>query len=174
MNNPTPAEMMKAAACLHSPTGQHSFGNMNKCIYCGGTQPRYFKDADVVAKPAADTCTHSPTKDHSRNSRGVCIYCATDRDGNKWDTSTPHKEVKIDSTATRSAIGIERSMAATVQAFNIITRRVGDRALTESEGWLLMQTLKDVRDRSTKAPHRDSLEDGIAYSSLKAEARLKE
>lgn len=70
--------------------------------------------------------------------------------------------------------GGERSMLATVQAFNTITRRSGDRALTESEGWLILQTLKDVRDRSTAKPHRDSLEDGIAYSSLKAEARLKE
>lgn len=70
--------------------------------------------------------------------------------------------------------GGERSMEATVKAFNIITRRTGDLALTESEGWLLMQVLKDVRDRSTKKPHRDSLEDGISYSSLKAEARLKE
>ena len=68
----------------------------------------------------------------------------------------------------------ERSMAATVAAFNIITGRTGDRALSESEGWLLLQTLKDVRDRQRAEPHRDSLEDGIAYSALKAEARLKE
>lgn len=68
----------------------------------------------------------------------------------------------------------ERSMDRTVRAFNIITGREGtDRALTESEGWLFMQTLKDVRDR-TNGPHRDSLEDGISYSSLKAEARLRE
>jgi len=48
------------------------------------------------------------------------------------------------------------------------------RSLTESEGWLLMQILKDVRDRQREKPHRDSLEDGIAYSALKAEARLAE
>ena len=64
----------------------------------------------------------------------------------------------------------ERSMAATVAAFNIITGQ----ALTESEGWLFMQTLKDVRDRQRTAPHQDSLEDGIAYAALKAEARLAE
>ena len=64
----------------------------------------------------------------------------------------------------------ERSMGATVAAFNIITGR----DLTESEGWLLMQVLKDVRDRQRKDPHQDSLEDGIAYSALKAEARLAE
>lgn len=63
----------------------------------------------------------------------------------------------------------ERSMAKTVEAFNVIT----DRDLTESEGWLLMQILKDVRDRARAAPHVDSLEDGIAYAALKAEARLR-
>lgn len=68
----------------------------------------------------------------------------------------------------------ERSMAATVQAFNTITARTGDRALSESEGWLLMQVLKDVRDRQRASPHRDSLEDCTAYSALKAEARLRE
>jgi hypothetical protein len=72
--------------------------------------------------------------------------------------------------------GGERSMARTVQAFNIITKRVDteDGELSESEGWLLMQILKDVRDRSTAKPHVDSLEDCVSYSALKAEARLKE
>ena len=69
----------------------------------------------------------------------------------------------------------ERSMGRTVDAFNIISGRDGtDRELTESEGWLFMQTLKDVRDRQRATPHRDSLEDGVAYASLKAEARLRE
>ena len=75
-----------------------------------------------------------------------------------------------DRAATYDSPGGERSMGATVAAFNIITGR----DLSESEGWLLMQTLKDVRDRQRKQPHKDSLEDGIAYSALKAEARLKE
>lgn len=68
----------------------------------------------------------------------------------------------------------ERSMAATVAAFNIITGRTGDRAISEADGWLVMEVLKNVRDRSRAAPHRDSLEDCIAYSALKAEARLRE
>lgn len=62
----------------------------------------------------------------------------------------------------------ERSMANTVDAFNVITGR----DLLESEGWLLMQILKDVRDRQRKDAHVDSLEDCIAYAALKAEARL--
>jgi hypothetical protein len=64
----------------------------------------------------------------------------------------------------------ERSMGRTVAAFNAIT----ERNLTESEGWLLLQILKDVRDRQKPQPHRDSLEDCVAYAALKAEARLNE
>lgn len=64
----------------------------------------------------------------------------------------------------------ERSMAATVTMFNTATGR----DLSESEGWLLMQCLKMVRDRSRKEPHVDSIEDNIAYSALYGEARLRE
>ena len=64
--------------------------------------------------------------------------------------------------------GGERSMGRAVIAFNAITGR----NLQESEGWLLLQILKDVRDRQRPAAHVDSLHDGVAYSALKAEARL--
>lgn len=76
-----------------------------------------------------------------------------------------------DRARTYDTPGGERSMGKAVQALNAI---LGREALTESEGWLLMQLLKDVRDRQRAAAHRDSLEDGIAYSALKAEARLRE
>lgn len=62
----------------------------------------------------------------------------------------------------------ERSMGRAVAAFNALTGR----ELEESEGWLLLQLLKDARDRQRGLPHRDSLEDAIAYAALKAEARL--
>lgn len=62
----------------------------------------------------------------------------------------------------------ERSMGRAVQAFNVITGQ----SLSESDGWLLMQILKDVRDRQRPAAHHDSLEDCIAYAALKAEARM--
>jgi hypothetical protein len=62
----------------------------------------------------------------------------------------------------------ERSMAATVAAFNAQTGH----ELSEADGWLLMVNLKIVRDRQ-RAPHRDSLEDLTAYAALMAEARLK-
>jgi hypothetical protein len=64
--------------------------------------------------------------------------------------------------------GGERSMGQAVSAFNIIAGR----DLQESEGWLLLQVLKDVRDRQRKEAHVDSLEDCVAYSALKAEARM--
>lgn len=61
----------------------------------------------------------------------------------------------------------ERSMGRTVLAFNAITGR----DLTEAEGWLLLQTLKDVRQwQNPDKYHHDSALDGVAYASLKAEA----
>lgn len=63
----------------------------------------------------------------------------------------------------------ERSMFKTVEAFNTITGR----NLTEAEGWLFMQILKDVRQWQSPKYHRDSAEDGVAYSALKAEALAK-
>ena len=62
----------------------------------------------------------------------------------------------------------ERSMQATVTAFNAITGY----GLTESEGFLLMAILKMVRDQSRETPHRDSIDDLVAYASLYGEARL--
>ena len=80
------------------------------------------------------------------------------------------KQHMDDRAATYDRPEGERSMGKTVAAFNIITGR----DLSESEGWLLMQILKDVRDRQRFIPHQDSLEDCIAYAALKAEARLSE
>lgn len=61
----------------------------------------------------------------------------------------------------------ERSMGAAVAAFSCITGI----KLTEAEGWLLLQILKDVRQwQNPSRYHQDSAEDCIAYSALKAEA----
>ena len=62
----------------------------------------------------------------------------------------------------------ERSMAATVAAFNAIAGY----HLTEADGFLLMAILKMVRDQQRETPHRDSIEDLVAYASLYGEARL--
>lgn len=64
----------------------------------------------------------------------------------------------------------ERSMGRAVEAFNAIT----DRDLSESEGWLLLQILKDVRLFTRPGYHADSAEDGVAYAALKAEAKSAE
>ena len=66
--------------------------------------------------------------------------------------------------------GGERSMGKTVQAFNAITGR----DLSEAEGWLLLETLKNVRLWQKPGFHQDSADDGVAYSALKAEAKAKE
>ena len=64
----------------------------------------------------------------------------------------------------------ERSMGKTVQAFNVITGHT----LKESEGWLLLQLLKDVRQWSNpNSYHADSAEDCISYAALKAEALVE-
>lgn len=64
----------------------------------------------------------------------------------------------------------ERSMGKAVEAFNAITGK----SLTEAEGWLLLQVLKDVRLWQRPGFHQDSAEDCIAYSALKAEAKQRE
>ena len=67
--------------------------------------------------------------------------------------------------------GNERSAAKIVAAFNIITGR----DLTPGEGWLFQILLKSVRFYSnTETPHRDSLEDMIAYTALHAEEYLND
>lgn len=85
--------------------------------------------------------------------------------------STEFLQAAIDTQAERgkqydSPEG-ERSMGRTVAAFNAITGR----DLTEAEGWLLLQVLKDVRQwQNPDKYHHDSALDGVAYASLKAEA----
>ncbi len=64
----------------------------------------------------------------------------------------------------------ERSMGKCVAAFNIVTGR----DLSEAEGWLLLQLLKDVRQWQRPGFHQDSADDCIAYAALKAEAKAKE
>lgn len=62
----------------------------------------------------------------------------------------------------------ERSMEKVVQVFNLLTGY----ELRESDGWLLQQLLKIVRDQSRTEAHVDSLLDNVGYGSLYAEARM--
>lgn len=66
--------------------------------------------------------------------------------------------------------GGERSVSKIVGAFNAITSR----DMTEAEGWLFLQLLKQVRLFSAPGYHQDSAEDNIAYGALLAEAKAKE
>ena len=66
----------------------------------------------------------------------------------------------------------ERSMAATVAAFNAIEGT----NLDERQGWAFMQTLKLVRAANTARNGRfnpDDYQDGAAYAALGAEAASK-
>ena len=74
-----------------------------------------------------------------------------------------------DRTVTYDKPEGERSMGSTVAAFNAVTGR----NLSESEGWLLMLLLKQVRLFQRPAFHRDSAEDAIAYAALLAESKGK-
>lgn len=84
------------------------------------------------------------------------------------DAAAGHMKARA---ATYDAPEGERSMGRAVAALNAL---LGRAALTASEGWLLLQLLKDARDRTRQTAHRDSLEDCVAYAALKAEARLTE
>lgn len=64
----------------------------------------------------------------------------------------------------------ERSMGAVVVAFNAITGQ----DITEAQGWLLLETLKNVRLFTASGFHFDSALDSVSYSSLKAEAKGRE
>jgi len=63
--------------------------------------------------------------------------------------------------------GGERSVEAAITAFNAITGHW----LTEPDGWLFLQILKDVRQWARPGRHHaDSALDCVAYAALKAEA----
>ena len=72
----------------------------------------------------------------------------------------------------RDSTGKERSMAATVAAFNAIEGA----DLTERQGWVFMQALKMVRAASAARNGRynaDDYVDGAAYAALGAECASK-
>lgn len=74
-----------------------------------------------------------------------------------------------DRAATYDKPAGERSMGATVTAFNAVTGH----NLTEEQGWLLMGLLKMVRSQQG-ALRMDNYEDEAAYAALRAEAAHRE
>lgn len=108
---------------------------------------------ETITAPSNCRCTFTPVQQPSTASDllNQAIQLLTER-GKQYDTS-----------------GQERSSAKIVAAFNTITGR----DLTPGEGWLFLMLLKAVRFYSnTETPHRDSLEDLIAYAALHAEEYL--
>jgi len=75
-------------------------------------------------------------------------------------------EIQSDRAQQYDSPAGERSMGRAVAAWSAITGK----AITEAEGWLLLQILKDVRQWQRPAYHHDSAVDGVSYSALKAEA----
>lgn len=74
-----------------------------------------------------------------------------------------------DRAKTYDAPGGERSMGKTVAAFNTITGL----ELTEEQGWLFMEILKQVR--SQQGNYRaDNYEDMVAYAALRGECAARE
>ena len=74
-----------------------------------------------------------------------------------------------DRAKTYDAPGGERSMGKTVAAFNVITGH----NLTEEDGWLFMEILKQVR--SQQGDYRaDNYEDLVAYAALRGECAARE
>lgn len=87
------------------------------------------------------------------------------------DAAAQHQR---DRASTYDSGSGERSAAAVATAFNAITGRAGDRALSESEAWLFLQVLKQVRLFKAPGYHADSAEDNVAYGSLLAESKARE
>lgn len=98
--------------------------------------------------------------------------CATGDDGPVTAHSVLQRAANHMSAraATYDSPGGERSMDKAVLAFNAITGR----DLDESEGWLLLQQLKNVRLFTADGYHKDSAEDATAYTALMAEAKAAE
>ncbi len=87
------------------------------------------------------------------------------------------KTEMLDRAVTYDTPTGEKSMRATVEAFNAIMGRALDEnggRLTEAMGWEFMSILKKVRQFSRKQPHLDSATDDVAYTALAAEARMNE
>lgn len=64
----------------------------------------------------------------------------------------------------------ERSASKTADAFNAITGH----SLSESDVWLMLLLLKQVRQWSKEEYHADSAEDSVSYAALLAESLASE
>ena len=86
------------------------------------------------------------------------------------------KDELLDRAVTYDSPEGEKSMAATVDAFNIICGRalLKNGKMTEAMGWEFMSILKKVRQFSRDTPHLDSDVDDVAYTAFAGSARISE
>lgn len=86
------------------------------------------------------------------------------------------KDELLDRAVTYDSPEGEKSMAATVDAFNIICGRalLKNGKMTEAMGWEFMSLLKKVRQFSRDTPHLDSAVDDVAYTAFAGSARISE
>lgn len=100
-----------------------------------------------------------------------CTFTPVEQPSTAPDLLKEAEQLLIERGQQYDKSGNERSAAKIVAAFNAVTGR----DLTPGEGWLFLVMLKAVRFYSnTETPHRDSLEDMIAYAALHAEEYLND
>lgn len=119
----------------------------------------------------SDDLKRSPTPPIEIRPSSPCAFTPADQPSTAPELLNRAAQLLAERGKQYDKSGEERSAAAIVAAFNIITKR----DLTPGEGWLFMVLLKAVRFYSnTETPHRDSLEDMIAFVALHAEEYLND
>lgn len=86
------------------------------------------------------------------------------------DVLTEAVKVQEERAKIYNSPGGERNMDALVAAFAAITKH----KLTEAEGFLFLQLLKNIRLFCAPGFHEDSAVDNVSYAALVAEAKSKE
>lgn len=142
-------------------------GSADKCVFCLGADGNH-----------AFGCSKHPAEKKANRRAALEHYAEVAEQAKQDALAAPTAIDLLDKAANHMRDRAkqydrpegERSMGRCVTAFNAITGR----ELTEAEGWLLLQILKDVRQWQRPGYHADSGEDCIAYASLKAEAKQRE
>lgn len=134
---------------------------------------KYNKDVvTAISEPsiASDSVVKANTQDNKENAAGS--DCVAGKGMSAPEFCNKAEMLMRERAATYDKDGNfegERSAGKIAIAFNAITGH----NISESEAWLFLQIMKDVRQWSTDIYHSDSAEDCVAYAALKAEALAK-
>lgn len=131
--------------------------------------------------PSANRKTAAPTAKVHSLSVPVAVTVTTERAAPTMPQQVLRQAAEVitqrgaqrDTATGMAAAPQERSMAATVAAFNAIHKTT----LTETQGWAFMQTLKMVRAATSARNglfNTDDYTDGAAYAALAHEAAESE